>query len=460
MATRSAPDTTGSTPPRLPSETAVAFLPDPIAAEDELAPPPGRGPRFSFGTFDSLRDPGFRWFFLAMMGQMTSMNMQMLVRGYLVYELTGSYAALGTVQLAGAAPMILFTLHGGVLADRVKHKQYVVQVGQFLSALNSLAVAALIISGTLSYEALLVAAVVQGVVQSLMMPARQAMIPEIIGLRRLMNAVALNSAGMNSMRLFAPGVGGFMLAVMGPEWVYFVMTGGYLWAVALLAKVPVNPSATVLAENAEAARSAVPRRRAANAGSMSEGLRYIIREPTLRAVLGINMLLILMSMPYMFLLPGFVDSVLHAGPERLGLLMSVTGAGSLVGSLVIASLPPRRRGLLFLLSSLFQGVMLIFFSISTWFWVTAPVMLVMGIGQSGRQSLSNVLVQAYTDDEHRGRVMSVFMLQFGLTSFGTFIVGVLAAIVGVQWALGATSALMVAFAGGAILFSPRLRNLD
>jgi MFS family permease len=294
------------------------------------------------------------------------------------------------------------------------------------------------------------------VVQSLMMPARQAMIPEIVGMRRLMNAVAINSAGMNSMRLFAPSIGGFLLAVVGPQWVYFIMTAGYFWAVAFLVRVPGTPSAEVLAERAESGR---PQRRRQDAAGLLDGVRYIMREPTLRTVLGINVLLILMSMPYMFLLPGFVASVLHEGPEKLGLLMSFAGAGSLIGSLVIASLPPKRRGLLFLLASLFQGVMLIAFSASTWFWVTAPVMLVMGIGQAGRQSFSNVLVQTYSDDEHRGRVMSVYMMQFGLTSFGTFIVGVMAAIVGAQLALGATSVLMVLIALGALAFSPRLRNL-
>ena len=95
-------------------------------------------------------------------------------------------------------------------------------------------------------------------------------------------------------------------------------------------------------------------------------MRYIARRAdAARACSRVNVLLILLSMPYIFLLPGFVASVLHEGPDKLGMLLSVTGAGSLVGALVIAALPPKRRGLLFLLSSLFQGVMLIVFSWST-----------------------------------------------------------------------------------------------
>jgi MFS family permease len=427
---------------------------------------PSGGRAFASNMFDSLAHRGFRWFFLAMMGQMASMNMQMLVRGYLVYELTGSYADLGVVSLASAAPMILLSLHGGVLADKARSKKIVVMTGQFLSAMNALAIAMLIVFGALSYDALLVAAVVQGVIQALMMPSRQAMIPEVVGMRRLMNAVALNSAGMNSMRLLAPAVGGFLLAIFSPSWVYFVMTGGYLWATVFLVKVPTQPDPAFYEEHDG---SAPGRRRShghghggdggAQGGGLLEGLRYIAKEPTLRLILGVNILLILTSMPYVFLLPGFVASVLHEGPDKLGILLSLTGAGSLVGSLVIAGLPARHRGMLFLLTSLFQGLMLTVFSVSTWFWLTAPVMALMGIGQAGRQSFSNVLVQAYTDDEHRGRVMSVYMWQFGLTSLGTFVVGVLASLIGAQWALGGTSVAMVLLALAVLVGSPRMRQL-
>jgi sugar phosphate permease len=171
-------------------------------------------------------------------------------------------------------------------------------------------------------------------------------------------------------------------------------------------------------------------------------------------------LVILLSMPYVFLLPGFVASALHRGPEVLGMLLSMTGIGALGGALVVASLPPRRRGLLYLLSALLQGVMLTVFSFSPWLWLTTPVMIVMGIGQAGRQSFSNVLAQSYAADEYRGRVMSVYMLQFNLTRIGTFIVGILAATFGARLALGGTSLLMVAGVLATLAFVPSFRNLE
>jgi MFS family permease len=396
--------------------------------------------------FEAFSLKGFRWFFVAMLGQMASMNMQMLVRGFLVFELTGSYAALGTISLANAIPGLTLSLLGGVWADRVRQKKYVVQLGQLLNAANAVVVAVLLLFDLLRFE---------GIVMALTMPARQAMIPEVVGLRMLMNAVALNSAGMNSMRLVAPAAGGFLLAFLGPHWIYFMMAGLYLFAVVFLLPVP--------RVSEEAVAAAAERRRARGGGGLSQmidGIRYIAHEPTLRAILGINVLLILMAMPYMFLLPGFVAEVLNEGPEALGLLLSATGLGSLVGALAIASMPPKRRGLWFLLTSALQGVGLLAFSASTWLWVTMPIMVVMGLGQAGRQSFSNVLVQTYVEDDYRGRVMAVYMLQFSLTSFGTFFVGLLAAAAGAQIALGATSVVMIVIAVGALLFSSRMRNLD
>ena len=122
--------------------------------------------------------------------------------------------------------------------------------------------------------------------------------------------------------------------------------------------------------------------------------------------------------------------VLGGGSEALGLLLSIS-IGALVGSLAIASMPNRGRGLAFLWSALVLGIALVAFSFSTWLWVTALIMVVIGLGQAGRMSLSNVLLMAYTQPAFQGRVMSVYMMEFSLVSFGTFVVGVLAEVVGV-----------------------------
>ena len=151
------------------------------------------------------------------------MNMQMLSRGFLVYLLTGSYAALGTMALVHAFSMLTFSLYGGVLADG-RSKRMILQIGQIAAAFNAVVIAVLLFADLLRYEHLLIAAFAQGVTSGLMMPARQSMPPEIVPTAQLQNAVSLNTASMNVMRLFGPAFAGIMLAITEPEWVYALMT--------------------------------------------------------------------------------------------------------------------------------------------------------------------------------------------------------------------------------------------
>ena len=427
---------------------AVATLDRGASPGGEQGPPP-RGLR----TFESLRDAGYRWYLLSMLGQMASLNMQQLVRGFLVFDLTGSYAALGTMYLVNSIPGLLLSAGGGVLADRVRHKKRIVQVGQLLNGTNALVLALLLAGDRLIFEHLLMAAVVHGTVMSLMMPARQAMLPEVVGYARLTNAVALNAAGMNATRLIAPSIGGFMIAAAGPAWVYFSITGLYLLATGMLMLVPTESATAGRGERQDAPRGG-------GFSDLADGLRYMWRDRTMRALLWVSILFAVLSMPFLFLLPGVVADVLDRGPGSLGLLMTIAGSGSLVGSLAVASLPGRRRGRAFLLASLLLGVALVAFAVSSWYWVTAAIMVAVGVGDAGRLSLSMVLVQEYVRDEYRGRVMSVLMMQRSIATFGTFVVGLAAALVGVQIAIGSLAALLIVAALAMLLTRRGLTTLD
>ena len=405
-------------------------------------------------TFESIGYLAYRNFFLAMLGQMASQNMQMVVRAWLAYELTGSYAALGTIALANAIPGLVLSMFGGAIADRVARRKIVVQVGQLVNALNTAAVGVLLVTHLLTFEFLFIAALVQGVTMALMMPSRQALLPGLVPQPQIMNAVALNAAGMNSMRLLAPAVGGFILAYSGAGAVYFLMSSLYLIACVFLWRVPEIPRETVKAGSVRGEGKAA-------LVNMWAGIRYIVRNPVIGPLMLINVLIVLTAMPYMFLLAGFVQDVLNADADALGTLQSVSGIGSLAAALVVASMTSKRRGAWFLIGSGFQGLMLLAaFTLSTSVWMMAGFMLFMGIGQAARQGLSNVLVQEYVEDEYRGRVMSVYMLQFSLSQIGAFLTGLLAEAFGPRMALGSTSAALVVLAFGALIFVPRLRNLD
>jgi MFS family permease len=411
----------------------------------------------SLRTFEAFGDRSFRWFMVSMLAQFSSMHMQMVVNPWLVYELTGSYAKLGAIALASAIPGLILGFPGGVVADRAS-KKLLVQGGQAVNALSTLAIALLIWADQVTFTHLMIVGGIQGGVWAVMGPARQALVPEIVGASKLTNAVALNMAGMNFTRLGVPALGGFLIAWIGAGGVYALMAG--LIFVAMFALIPVRP----LVGGDGTARASTPwgglgREVKRTILETGEGIAYMRRDATVFAVLTVNFFIVLMSMPYMQMMAGFVKQVLDGGPEALGLLLSVTGVGSLVGSLAIASMPNRGRGLAFLLSALILGFALLAFSISTWLWVTALIMIVIGLGQAGRMSLSNILLMAYTEPSLQGRVMSVYMMEFSLVSFGTFLVGVLAELVGVQWAIGSTAVSLIVISGVALLWVPRVRRL-
>ena len=165
-------------------------------------------------------------------------------------------------------------------------------------------------------------------------------------------------------------------------------------------------------------------------------------------------------MPYLLMLPGFVDEIFGGGPRELGLLISVGGVGSLLGALTLASLPPKRRGLMLLGSGLVMGVALIGFSASPSIWIGGGFMFFVGVGSAGRQALGNVLLQSYTENAYRGRVMSIYMTQISLMSLGAFIIGLIAEAAGAQWALGGMATLLVVMSVGFFATSPLLRRLD
>ena len=402
-------------------------------------------------TFKSFKNPVFRLYYAAMLGQMAAMNMQMFARSFLVFTLTGSYTALGIMALANAAPMMFFSLFGGVIADRVQ-KKYVLLVGQSASAVVALGIAVSLTTGLMSAEnasswwILVFASLAQGTIMGLMMPSRQAMIFDIVGVDELMNAVALNTFGMNILRIMAPALGGVLVESWGYEPVYYAMTGMYLIAAVLIWFMPHTGTISLGGRGALA--------------DIVDGLRYVKREPTIRLILLISLLIVLLSMPYMMLLPGFAIDILDIGEGGGGLLMMVSGFGAMLGSITLASLPDKKRGLLLMGGSLLLAVSLVGFSFSSVAWVSFAVIFFVGIGQTVRMTLSNTLLQYYVQDEYRGRVMSLLFMEFGMTSFAVFGAGVMAEVIGLQWSVGGLAIILVVACVGVMALSPRIRDLD
>ncbi|MFC2071494.1 MFS transporter [Chloroflexota bacterium] len=401
--------------------------------------------------FRSFKNPVYRLYYGAMVGQWAPMNMQMMARSLLIYRLSGSAAILGAMSFANAVPLLSLALFGGVIADRVQ-KKYVLLVGQVASAVVSLGVALTMTLGYLSAERagswwiLVVASVFQGTIMALMMPSRHAILPEIVGEEQLMNAVSLSMLGMNAVRFLTPALTGFLIDVFDFQAVYYAMTGLYLMSVVFMVFMPLTGTITIRGRGALA--------------DIKEGFKYLRHEAILLLILLFTLITIVLSMPYMFLMPVFTEDVLKVGATGMGLLISVSGIGAITGSIILASLPNKKRGLMLLASGAILGLVLAGFASSSSWYLSLGLIAFVGLGQTSRMTLGNTLLQYYVEDEYRGRVMSLYMMEFGLTSFGTFAAGVLAESIGVQWAVGGFAMVLFFVSVLTLVFVPRLRRLD
>jgi len=402
-------------------------------------------------TFTSFKNPVFRLFYGGLLGQIGAMNMQFIAGSLLLYRLTGSAAILAMMFLANALPMLALSLIGGVIADRVP-KKYVVLFGQAGSALISLTIALALTLGYLSSEItgswwiLVVSGVFQGIIMGLMMPSRQAILPEIVGEEDLMNAVSLTMMGMNILQIFAPAIAGFLIDAFDFKAVYYTMTGLYVASVVFFIFMPRTDTSTSLRSNA--------------LNDIKEGFKYIRKETNILLVLGFSLIAVILSMPYAMLLPVFADDVLKVGASGLGMMMSFIGTGAIVTSITLASLPNKNRGVMLLASGVLLGLALTCFAFSNSWLLSLCLLIFIGMGQTMRMTLSNTLVQYYVDSIYRGRVMSLYMMQFGLASFGTFAAGLIAEVFGVQWAVGGFAVVLIVVSILALVFLSRIRRLD
>jgi MFS transporter, DHA1 family, staphyloferrin A biosynthesis exporter len=402
-------------------------------------------------TLSSLQNPVYRLYFFGMLGQFASMNMQMVTGSLLIFRLTESPALLGTMSLAYAVPMILISIFGGAIADRVQKKRVVV-LSLVASAAISLFIGLSLATGNLSKEhlgswwILVLTSFLQGSVMGIMLPARQAIIPEIVSRDQAMNAVALNMLGMNVLSLGAPGIAGFLIDAFDFKAVYFTMTALNLYAAVTVAFIHHT--------------SRVSQQQSNIIEDIKKGFRYIGQDRTILLVLLFTLMVVVLSMPYQQLLPIYVDTILKVGAKGMGALMTVSGVGALVGSLFIANLANKKRGLLLLGSGLLSGAALIFFAFSHIWGLSLGLMVFLGLGQSLRGTVGSALLQSYTEPEFMGRVMSILMMQWGVMSLCTFGAGLLAEIVPVQWVLGGLSVALLILTALSIIFSARLRKLD
>ncbi|MDA1279789.1 MAG: MFS transporter [Chloroflexi bacterium] len=396
-------------------------------------------------TFSSLGQSDFRHLWLGMLLLMAAVNIQMLARGYLTWELTKSPIAVVVVGAGFAPPILLLSLYGGALADRYARKR-IIQLGQLGMLGITLFIAVSISTNTVTVYHLFGAAVTQGTIWAFLMPARQAIVTQLVDEDHLSNAVALNASGMSLMTLAAPGVGGLIYGLSGAATTYYVMSGLIVGAYIFMEFVPrLDP---------------VARGRRRMWRDIGQGIAYTRQNRTVLMLLLVALSTALLAMPFRSLLPVQIERVFKMEVEALGLLMSMIGVGSLIGSLAIAGLSKaNHRGWVLLITSMISGFAILLAAVTTSYAVALGIMVLLGLGDSGRRALNSSLIMEQTDEEYRGRVMGVYMMNFGLIPLGAIPLGYVAHWFDVRMAFAIAGGLLVVAALGYTVLTDRVRRL-
>ena len=400
----------------------------------------------SFAVFRSLKHGNYRLFFAGQGISLIGTWMQQLAMSWLVYRMTHSALLLGIVGFSGMIPSFLLAPFAGVLADRW-NKRRVLVITQTLSMLQAFALAALVLTQTVSIWHIIPLSIFLGCVNAFDIITRQAFVPDMLERKEdLGNAIALNSSLFNGARLIGPAFAGVLIALVG-EGLCFLLNGiSYLAVIValLLMKVKRAPERT------------------GKEGFMSEiaqGFSYVLSFTPIKSILLLLALISFASVPSQVLMPVFAGSILHGGPHTLGFLMAASGLGALGGTIFLAS----RKGALRLsmttpvAGSVF-GFGLMAFSKSHFLWLSLLLISVTGFGIMVQMASSNMVLQHIVEDGKRGRVMSFFaMAVMGTAPFGSLLAGTVAGMIGAPATLFLCGASCVL---GSLAFLKRLPSLQ
>jgi len=373
---------------------------------------------------------------------------QQVTLGWLVYEITGSSVLLGALNGLRALPFLVTGPMAGVAADRMDRKKLMLRT-QWVLIVTALLMGALVASGLLQIWHIFLFTLITGIGWSFSEPVRQSLIPSVVPRQDLANAIALNSAGFNLMKVIGPAVGGVMIALFGAAGNFFVQSVAYVGVLVMIYLMQVPPTPE------EARRSSA-------LANLKEGFAYIGSTPAVLALMILAYVPRVFAVPYQTLMPVFQKDVLGVGPEGLGLLMAAPGVGAVLSVLMLASVANRfrRQGLLLVGSIIVLGLFLILFSQTTSFPLALVVLIAVGAFQMLFLASTNTMLQFIVPEKLRGRVMSLYMLDRGLMPAGALFAGVVAHFIGAPSTVAAMGAIVIVLALAVAWRVPAIRSLE
>ena len=388
----------------------------PVTASDLIA-------RFP-GTLPALRSRNFRLFIIGQLISYTGSWLQTVAQGWLVLQLSNSAFIVGLVTALGALPILLFTLYGGVLADRVNRRK-TVMVLQALLAVEALALAILVVLDHVTVGWIMGLALFTGLVTAFEVPIRQAMVAELSGRDSLMNAIALQSSVFNLARVLGPAFAGVIIGVWGVAACFFLNAASFLAVIWGLYRMDL-PDIAVSTASVDVF------------GAFREGARYVRHERWPRALMILIASTTIFGFSFLVMLPVYARDVLNTDAAGYGALVSAVGVGALSGALFLAAFGGTlRKRRLALISAVGFGMTLAATALAPNYWVAFVLLAVVGCSMVLQSISANTLLQQEAPDHLRGRIMGFYsFVVLGMAPFGALQIGWISQHFGTRIAFG------------------------
>lgn len=398
-------------------------------------------------VLDSLNYHDFRWVFVGSFASFMGMSMVLITQAWLVVKLSDdSPMALSMSIVTITAPMTIFSLLGGALADRVSRRRLVI-VGQSGSAIMMFLMATLNATDVITLWQVLGISLANGSLMSFSMPSRQAMISDIVPQDRLMNAISLNNSSMNLTRILGYAIAGFLILFVGTSGVFYLISLVYIFSALSMFKVQAG---TKPSTNSEKKLTT----------DIREGITYVFNDKTLFGLVIMMFIPALFGYSYYALLPAWGREALNISSDDLGLMMMMMGVGALIGTLILASMHNfNRRGIFLLGFCLLWGASLAVFAKTTSYYYAVPLLMSIGLLNSVFMSLNTTLLQMNAAPEMRGRVMSIAQMSFGAMPLSGVPFGIMAEFTGTPFALMMSGVLLVLFTSIFAIIFPHYRRI-
>ena len=413
---------------------AVEQTGEPKAGEETSAPapPPLRASPGGLAALRVLRHREFAIFWIGQAISLVGTWMQNFAQGWVVASMTDEAFALGLLNFAMALPTLLLMPMGGVAADRMERRRILI-LTQWLMLVLAAITAALIFREQLQLWHLYAIALFLGVATAYELPAYQSFYPQLIDREDLPGAIALNQATFNGSRIVGPALASAFVALWGLAAAFFANAASFLAVIVSLTLVRPRPPAAGKASGS-------------GMQMMREGIAYVRERPVMQALLGITAVTTFFVFPNLaVLMPFYAKHVLKVGEGGLGLLMSLSGLGSVIGSILLLQVAPERRVPRIMLAAGTVAITLSVLAWSPWLWLSVAAVILQSLALSFSIGVASVMMQEMVPNQLRGRVMSLYTLMFtGIMPFAALAITGLADAIGMRLELQIAAILYAA----------------